>query len=144
MLWMNSLLVVVSGNNRLPWWRREVVTTWSLTRSRQPLLILLEPLECGEYCLSAVYVCLSVRRSGGCVCVCVCLSVCLSGVCACACVCVCMCVCVCVCMGVCVYDYCNGSQSILYHNIVARSVPYLSVLKPGSYTRRSSNICQVV
>ena len=92
-------------------------------------------IVCLSVCFSAVYVCLSVCWSGD-----VCLSVCLSGVC----VCVHACVRVCVCVYGCVYDYCNGSQSILYHNIVARSVPYLSVLKPGSYTRRGSNIRWVV
>ena len=53
----------------------------------------------------------------------VCMSVCMY-------VCVCVCVCVRACVRACMY--------------VCMYVPYLSVLKPGSYTRRGSNIRQVV
>ena len=57
----------------------------------------------------------------------VCLSVCLSAVYVCLSdVCMLACACVCVCM----YDYCSGSQSILYHYIVARSVSSIERLSP--------------
>ena len=62
-----------------------------------------------------VYMCLHVRTYSVCFCICVCVYVCMY---------VCMCVCMYARMCVC--------------------IPYLSVLKPGSYTCRGSNICRVV